>query len=198
MIFTHQENETLRKTMGRWQERRRSAPSILDNKLFLEKVLAAESAEQVQHVGLGLSGSVEANGENMQRLNAGPSSNYPRVCNEKPCEETRRQEKTIGDDPSQWAKRLKRVFCTASHVQVNSNDPEPSGNSHTESEAETSPSFGCTSLVFVFHNVSTDFAVQFSWSRRFACADISHVRLAEEVGDLMEKLRESDEQLQAG
>lgn len=82
------ENETLRKTMGRWQERRRSAPSILDNKLFLEKVLAAESAEQ-----------------------------------------------------------------------VNSDDPEPSGNSHTESEAETSP-------------------------------------LAEEVGDLIEKLRESDEQLQ--
>lgn len=62
--------------MGRWQERRRSAPSILDNKLFLEKVLAAESAEQVQHVGLGL-----ANGENMRCKNAGPSSKYARACN---------------------------------------------------------------------------------------------------------------------
>lgn len=68
----------------------------------------------------------------------------------------------IGDDPSQWAKRLKGAFGNASHVQVNSDDPEPSGNSHTESEAETSPSFGCTSLACVLHHVSTDFA-----SRRF-------------------------------
>ena len=72
----------------------------------------------------------------------------------------------IGDDPSQWAKRLKGAFGNASHVQVNSDDPEPSGNSHTESEAETSPSFGCTSLACVLHNVLTDA------SRRFV-SDIS-------------------------
>lgn len=40
------ENEALRKTMGRWQERRRSAPSILDNKLFLEKDLLSGYTEQ--------------------------------------------------------------------------------------------------------------------------------------------------------
>ena len=93
MIFTHQENETLRKTMGRWQERRRSAPSILDNKLFLEKVLAAESAEQVQHVGLGLSGSVEANGENK-----GPhptTQGYAMRSHAKRQEDKRRQLETI-------------------------------------------------------------------------------------------------------
>eukprot|EP00438_Fugacium_kawagutii_P021983 Skav217011 [mRNA] locus=scaffold1803:204352:208062:- [translate_table: standard] len=42
------ENEALRKTMGRWQERRRSAPSILDNKIFLEKELL-EHEEQASH-----------------------------------------------------------------------------------------------------------------------------------------------------
>ena len=41
-----QENEALRKTMGRWQERRRSAPSILDNKVFLEKDLLSGYTEQ--------------------------------------------------------------------------------------------------------------------------------------------------------
>lgn len=84
------ENEALRKTMGRWQERRRSAPSILDNKVFLEKDLLSGYTEQ----------QVEE-----------------------------------------------------------SNDQEPSANSHSESEAETG-------------------------------------LMTEEVSELLEKLRESDEQLQ--
>lgn len=84
------ENEALRKTMGRWQERRRSAPSILDNKVFLEKDLLSGYTEQ----------QVEE-----------------------------------------------------------SNDHEPSANSRSESEAETG-------------------------------------LMTEEVSELLEKLRESDEQLQ--
>lgn len=97
---------------------------------------------------------------------------------------------SVPDQPTSCGKLETVAPCSSrNHAQVEeSNDEplEPSANSNSESEAETGLLFSCT----IDHN-----AIYCALMIRYVPM---HLRLTDEVSELLEKLRDSDEQLQEG